>query len=92
MLESGMLRLEGTPKLEIETVFMLVGRALLGFSRVMLELNSWVGVLEGVLSELELGVAAGVLGSALEVGVERLTAVTLKAGALETSALEELAG
>jgi hypothetical protein len=90
--------LEGTPRLETETVLMLVGKALLGFSsdpsplgaslgsrREMLLVNSWVWLLEVVLSELELGVATGVVGSALE-GVERLTAVTPKLGALETSA------
>jgi hypothetical protein len=44
--ESGIPTLEGVPKLETLTVLMLVGRALLGFSSVMLLLNSWVGVLE----------------------------------------------
>jgi hypothetical protein len=52
--ESGIPTLEGTPRLETDTVLMLVGRALLGFSREMLEVNSWVGVvLEGAGSELE---------------------------------------
>jgi hypothetical protein len=46
-------KLEGTPRLETETVLMLVGKALLGFSREMLEVNSWVGVLEVVGSLLE---------------------------------------
>ncbi len=53
MLESGMLRLEGTPRLETETVLMLVGRTLVGFSSEMLLVNSWVGVLEVAGSELE---------------------------------------
>jgi hypothetical protein len=51
--ESGMPTLEGTPKLETETVLMLVGKALLGFSSEMLLVNSWVGVLEGAGSLLE---------------------------------------
>jgi hypothetical protein len=51
--ESGMPMLEGIPRLETDTVLMLVGRALLGFSREMLLVNSWVGVLEGAGSLLE---------------------------------------
>ncbi len=51
--ESGIPTLEGTPKLETDTVLILVGKALLGFSREMLLVNSWVGALEGVGSELE---------------------------------------
>jgi hypothetical protein len=52
-LESGSPTLEGTPRLETETVLMLVGKALLGCSSVMLEVNSWVGTLEGAGSLLE---------------------------------------
>ena len=51
--ESGIPMLEGVPRLETETVLMLVGRAALGFSREMLVVNSWVGALEIAGSELE---------------------------------------
>ena len=51
--ESGIPTLEGTPKLETVIVLMLVGKALLGFSSEMLEVNSWVGVLEVAGSLLE---------------------------------------